>query len=63
MPAIIWRRHYDKFVLIADNPDYYKNTHTNDVITAKVDVKYKNVAFTFSSPASAAQKLSKPRCS
>ncbi len=46
-PAFMWRRHIDKYVLKADNPDFYKNNHTNDLIATLINLRYKNLALGF----------------
>ncbi|MBN2407734.1 MAG: TonB-dependent receptor [Elusimicrobia bacterium] len=40
MPNITWRRHYDRYILTVDDPDFYENRHTNDVINLLTTLKY-----------------------
>ncbi len=41
-PTVMWRRHLDRFLLKADDPDFYENNHTNDIITTQLNMKYNN---------------------
>jgi len=43
-PKIMWRRHWDRYLLTADNPDLYENIHTNDIFSGGLEVKYSNAA-------------------
>ncbi|MFC2061020.1 TonB-dependent receptor plug domain-containing protein [Elusimicrobiota bacterium] len=43
IPRVMWRRHIDRYVLKADDPAFYENNHINDIVTAQINVKLKNI--------------------
>ena len=52
---INWRRHYDHFLLFRDNPSYYENFHTSDIlgsslgtsVSSKLGVTHARLLFRF----------------
>jgi len=41
-PRIYWRRHDDEFLLVRENPDFYRNLHTTNVIGSEVNGSYRS---------------------
>ena len=41
-PSIYWRRNYDQYILIRDNPDIYRNFHYTDIHGADIIASFNN---------------------